>query len=377
MRQRQPAVHRRQLPLKDGKLAWRPACSAATSTRPPARRRRSTAPSTCWRRQRQRSATSRRSAASSRSRSSSPRPPDFTEQHLVANGASDFLVAALGRARQARALGGRHGRAAAERAGRGRSHHRSRLRIEHERPRLADRAARSRIAACTIMNRTRLGEHALGLRQRPSSTATPSNATSICRPMACRSSSMTTTCKRLTGDGRLRLAAHRGRTWRAAASAAPPTIRRPCRRRSISSPAACRSSSNSRASPAMTTGWSSRSARCCKTYRGQGRDHVLRPLAGARFLPPCARHSGRPDRARHRTRPRSRRISRCWRTTSPSSPTASPTCRTRFVDLRPRAGWPCRSSPGRSATRRRSTRPSSMADQMTFEGFLPEELAIA
>jgi enamine deaminase RidA (YjgF/YER057c/UK114 family) len=37
--------------------------------------------------------------------------PDFTEQHLVANGASDFLAAALGETRQACALGGRHGRA--------------------------------------------------------------------------------------------------------------------------------------------------------------------------------------------------------------------------------------------------------------------------
>ena len=56
--------------------------------------------------------------------------PDFTEQHLVANGASDFLVAALGDERPACALGGRHGRAAAQRAGRDRSHHRNRRESE-------------------------------------------------------------------------------------------------------------------------------------------------------------------------------------------------------------------------------------------------------
>ena len=50
--------------------------------------------------------------------------PDFTEQHLVANGASDLFAAALGEA-------GKHARsavgmacAAAQRGGRGRSHHR-------------------------------------------------------------------------------------------------------------------------------------------------------------------------------------------------------------------------------------------------------------
>ena len=53
--------------------------------------------------------------------------PGFTEQHLVANGASDFLVEALGeRGKHARSAVG-IAVAAARRRGRDRSHHRSRL----------------------------------------------------------------------------------------------------------------------------------------------------------------------------------------------------------------------------------------------------------
>ena len=85
-----------QLPLKDGKLqATRPA-------RPRPRHRgrqgsaQNSAPSTSWRRPRPRSATSKRSGRMVKITVFVASAPDFIEQHLVANGASDFLVAVLG-----------------------------------------------------------------------------------------------------------------------------------------------------------------------------------------------------------------------------------------------------------------------------------------
>ncbi len=74
----------------------RPACSAATPTPPPGRTQRDSARSTSWRRQRRRS----RSEKTENCQITVAPALDFTEQHLVANGASD-LAEAL-RARYAR-----------------------------------------------------------------------------------------------------------------------------------------------------------------------------------------------------------------------------------------------------------------------------------
>ena len=52
--------------------------------------------------------------------------PDFADQPKVINGCSDLFVAGVRRARQARALGGRHGLAADGHSGRDRVHRRGR-----------------------------------------------------------------------------------------------------------------------------------------------------------------------------------------------------------------------------------------------------------
>ena len=111
--------------------------------------------------------------------------PDFTEQHLVANGASDFLVAALGeRGKHARSAVG-IGVAAAQRAGRNRSDHRSRLSV-----------AMTDIAWITKRPIAHRGYHDLNktgwentlsaFAARRREKLSRSNATCICPPTACR-----------------------------------------------------------------------------------------------------------------------------------------------------------------------------------------------
>ena len=88
------------------------------------------------------------------------------------------------------------------------------------------------------------------------------------------------------------------------------------------------------------------------------------------------RHSGRPDRLGRQAITSSRRISPCWRTTSPSFPTASADLPNRFVSfVRERLGmpvitWTVRDEPAVEHT-------FAHADQMTFEGFDPDLTPVA
>ena len=185
--------------------------------------RRNSAPSTSWRRSRRRSAILETIA---------PHRQDHRLRRLDAglHRTASRRQRRLGparrgarRRRQARALGGRHGVAAAQRAGRNRSDRRSRLTDVHmtDLSWLTDRPIAHR--GFHDMNRPRLGEHAVGL--------WPRDRRGLCHrmrrapladgvPVVFHDDEL----KRLTGSGRLRLAADGGRTGRAADR----RHRRPC-----------------------------------------------------------------------------------------------------------------------------------------------------